>query len=217
MVLPVVPVWIETTLDLHYLALYAHYGRITPTLCSKKFKNQQYLKVEFWLSFQRYIIRLWMYYQSENGRRPDLSPTFLSSFMKPLFCLHKWCTWRESFYSYEWKYLCANEHIHMQMDVFAQEALAHLPQEPCLFDFQRLSAQKQRVNRRIRMPVIFQKLNGQSLWTVSRKGNRKQRGGGNEEEWKCREKILTTIQIKTTTTQSWSNGKLEARKEEEVL
>lgn len=48
-------------------------------------------------------------------------------------------------------------------------------------------------------------------------GQQKTKGGGNEEEWKCREKILTTIQIKTTTTQSWSNGKLEARKEEEVL
>jgi len=50
---PVVPVWIETTLDLHHLA---HQGKTTPTMCSKKFKNRQYLKTEFSLSFQRYII-----------------------------------------------------------------------------------------------------------------------------------------------------------------
>jgi len=46
----------------------------------------------------------------------------------------------------------------MQMDIFAQEAFAHLPHKPWLFYFQRLGAQKQRVNRRIRMPAIFQKL-----------------------------------------------------------
>lgn len=80
----VVPVWIESIFYLRHLALYAHHRKTTPALCGRKFKNQQYLKIEFLLSFRRYIIRLWTYYQSENGR-PDLSPTFLSSFMNPVF------------------------------------------------------------------------------------------------------------------------------------
>lgn len=83
----------------------------------------------------------------------------------------------------------------MQMYVFAQEAFAHLPHQSWLFDSQHLGAQKQKVNRRVKMPAIFQKLNGQSLWTASRKDNRKRRGK-DEEKWKCTEKLLTTIQIR---------------------
>lgn len=44
----VVPVRIETTVDLHHLGLYAHHGKPTTVLWSKKFKNQQYLNIEFW-------------------------------------------------------------------------------------------------------------------------------------------------------------------------
>lgn len=90
--------------------------------------------------------------------------------------------------------------------------------QPWLFDFQGPGAQKQRVNRRIRMPAIFQKVNGQSLWTASGKDKtmvKKIRKIEMHKDDSCNCSHKTCTQ--TTTTQSWSSGKLEARKEKEAL
>lgn len=103
----------------------------------------------------------------------------------------------------------------MQINVFAQEAHAHLPHSLGFSTFGGLGAQKQRVNRGIRMPAIFQKVNGQSLWTASGKDKTTVKKLGKmemykEDSYKSSHKACT----QTTTTQSWSSGKLEARNEE---
>lgn len=149
------------------------------------------------------------YHQHENGRRNVLSPTFPSSLMNPVFVCTNGAHGENPF-------IPMNESICVQMSTFTckwvylhKKHSAHLPPWALAFRLLVQGARKQRVNRRTRMPAIFQKLNGNLLRATCRKNKWKQRAK-NEEKWKFTQSIFTAVQIRQVGTPPLSRAEAMA-------